>query len=79
MAHPVEHAQNSTRKFGGTLEAISQSTGGLTNPKRSSPTSATAPFVITPKESFWPNEFPVSPSATRTVLRWRSATSENNT
>jgi hypothetical protein len=61
MAHPLKHAESSTRKFGGKAED-SRFTTGLTNRRRSFRTFATALCVIMRRAFFWPRSYLASPS-----------------
>ena len=50
MAHPLKHAQNSVKKFGGQAEDYLAVHKWLISRKRSLPTFVTVPSATTPRE-----------------------------
>ena len=52
MAHPLKHAQNSARKFGGKQRTTSRFIVGLMSRKHSWQTFVTEPFATMPRAFF---------------------------
>ena len=62
MAHPLKHAENSVRKFGGKPEDYLPIHNWFDESKSSSATSATGPFATMLKAFSWRRNSLASPS-----------------
>ena len=78
MAHPIEHARNSAKKFGGKLEDYLAIHRWFDESKALFPDFRTARCAITPKGFSSPKVSLVLPSATMTEPRFQSAILGNN-